>query len=127
MTKDPAKQSVAYLRRKADRLLQELGRKVYDLCIVCGKPMDCLHHYHTKSSCAALRYEWSNLIPICTGCHNRHHNGDPLIHNQIDRVRGRQWVDELEMMRREKKVKTNKGYYREIIKALEEALDHLDD
>lgn len=105
---------VSYYRKKADRLLQEWGRRTYKDCMVCGKQMSCLHHYYPKSSASALRYNEDNLIPICQGCHFRHHNGDPSIHNTINEIKGKEWLKRLQKAKLEFH-KTNIGYYKSII------------
>lgn len=113
------KSSVSQLRRKCDKLLQENGRKKYKKCEICDKPMSCLHHFFPKSVSSRLRYEEDNLVPICSGCHLRHHSaGDPTIHAKIIDYRGQGWFDELNELKREF-VKCNKGYYEEILKQLE--------
>lgn len=113
------KPSIKTLRNKADKLYQELGRLNYDKCLVCGKPMSCLHHYHPKSSCSALRYDLDNGIPLCAGCHFSHHNGNPDIHNTINMIKGLEWVEEMEWRKNNIKVKTNAEYYRVIIQDLQ--------
>jgi len=82
--------------RASDKSMQILGRIRYSKCLVCGQPMSCLHHYYPKSSAGNLRYNWLNLIPICSGCHFKHHNGDPTIHNKVNEVKGPEWLIELE-------------------------------
>jgi len=114
--------SKAYYRRIADRLYQEIGRKNYDKCLVCGNPVSCLHHYFPKSSAGNLRYNFSNGIPVCQGCHFRHHNGYPEIHNAINFIMGSDWLNKL---REEKKtfIKCDTiGYYQDKIDELKEIL-----
>ena len=118
MVKKKAK-SVGYYRRKADRLLQEWGRRTYKQCMVCEKKLSCLHHYYPKSKSSALRYDKGNLIPICNGCHLKHHTGDPKIHNTVNAIRGAEWLKKLEK-KKEGYVKTNIGYYKKIIEDLSE-------
>jgi hypothetical protein len=73
------KKKVSTLRNRADKLYQTLGRLMYSQCF-CGKPMSCLHHHHSKGSSSALRYEIKNGVPLCAGCHLRHHSAsDPDI------------------------------------------------
>jgi hydroxymethylpyrimidine pyrophosphatase-like HAD family hydrolase len=102
------------LRKKADKLLQQWGRNTYKFCLACGKQMSCLHHYYPKSTSSALRYDYNNLIPICNGCHFRHHNGDPSIHNTINEKKGDQWLAELKK-KKENIIKISVKYYEEII------------
>ena len=111
--------------KKADRLLQEVGRKLYEKkgCYVCGGVYSCLHHYHTKGCSNALRYDWNNLIPICVGCHSRHHNAnDPRIHDEIRRKKGQEWVDELEWKRCNLKFDKSIQNLEKIIRTLEALL-----
>jgi len=117
--------SKAYYRKKADRLYQEIGRKKYDSCIVCGNPVSCLHHYFPKRSAGNLRYNFDNGIPLCQSCHFRHHNGFPEIQNAINFMKGDEWLNRL---REEKKnfIKCDTiGYYKDKIDELQEVLDNL--
>jgi len=91
----------SYYRKKADKALQEWGRRTFSECEVCGHPMSCFHHYFPKSRAGNLRYNELNLIPICQSCHFQHHNGDPRIHNTINEKRGKEWLDELNEAKKE--------------------------
>jgi len=103
------------LKKEFDKILQQKGRERYQRCEVCGQPISCLHHFHPKSVSNALRYDWDNLIPICNGCHSRHHQmGDPIIHGAIIKKRGQDWYDKLLVRRYRETVKTNKVYYERI-------------
>ncbi len=104
---------VSYYSKKADKLLQKLGRLKFSKCEVCGNPISCLHHYYPKSSAGNLRYNWLNLIPICQGCHLRHHNGFPDIHNIINKKRGDKWLEELKQAKNTPNPKCNtREYYK---------------
>jgi len=110
------KKDISTLRRKADRLLQE--KYTQGLCLVCGDPVSCCHHYIPKSQSNNLRYDVANLIPICGKCHFKHHTcGDPHIQNTIEKIRGQKWVDDLEKRRREI-CKFTVSYLEEIIEEL---------
>ena len=111
---------IAYYRKKADKLMQMWGRLNYTKCLICGKKMSCLHHYYPKSSSSTLRYDEDNLIPICQGCHFRHHNGDPSIHNTVNEKKGKAWLKRLQS-KKEGYIKTNIQYYKDIIEKYEEA------
>lgn len=111
--------SKAYYRRRCDKIIQEIGRLTYQKCLVCGKPMSCLHHYYPKSSAGNLRYNMQNLIPLCQGCHFRLHNGDPRIQNEINRVKGPEWLDGLNSLKRKFVKCDNISYYKEMIRKLE--------
>jgi len=107
--------TIAYWRRKADKAMQEWGRKTYKKCLVCDKPISCLHHYYPKSTSSALRYDIDNLIPICVGCHFSHHNGNPAIQNKINDIKGRIWLNNL-MLKKNIIIKPTVKYYQDIIK-----------
>jgi hypothetical protein len=116
------KSNVSQLRNKCDKLLQEEGKRRYRKCEVCDNPISCLHHFFPKSTSSRLRYDWGNLIPICNGCHMRHHQaGDPSIHAKIILNRGQNWYDQLDRTRHEI-IRVNKGYYEEILEELENEL-----
>jgi 5-methylcytosine-specific restriction endonuclease McrA len=117
--KKPKAKSKAYYQRKADTLMQELGRNVYKDCLVCGKPMSCLHHYFPKSSAIHLRYDWFNLIPLCNGCHFRHHQGDPRIQNAINKIKGTEWLEDLNYKKKVSLEKSNTiQWYKNVIEIL---------
>ena len=113
-----ATKSIATLRRKADRLYQQVGMKDNPPCLICDKPASCLHHYIPKSQSANLRYDKKNGVPICMGCHLKHHlSGDPYIMETILKKRGQAWADDLQARRRIIR-KFNKGYLRGVIEEL---------
>ena len=106
------------LQTKADNLLQKKGKEVFKKCEICGKKMNCLHHFFPKSISARLRYEWNNMIPVCISCHFRHHTSfDPTIHAKILEKRGFDWFNNLLKIKKEK-IKTNRDYYNNIIELL---------
>lgn len=99
-------------QKECDALQQEINRLMHTDCEVCGKPMTTGHHFFPKSTSARLRYEFDNLIPICSGCHMQHHQaGNHRIHITIIRKRGKDWYDNLNELSRVK-FKTNIAYYR---------------
>ena len=110
---------ISYYRRKADRLLQEWGRRIYKKCLICGGKLSCLHHYYPKSKSSSLRYNKDNLIPICNGCHLQHHTGNPNIHNTVNKIKGEKWLKRL-TQKKETHTKINKKYYEKIIEDLSE-------
>ena len=127
LEKPKKKKPVSYYSKKADRVLQELGRKKFDKCEICGADMSCLHHYYPKSSAGNLRYNWLNLIPICQGCHFRHHNGFPEIHNTVNRLRGDNWLADLKKAKMTPIYNCNtKLYYEQKEKELKNELEKYD-
>ena len=106
------------LQKEADRLLQEWVKKKYPKCLVCGKKTHCGHHFFPKSLSSALRYLVQNLIPLCVGCHFKHHfQNDPTIHVTILLKKGWVWYNELLKLKKQKP-KINIAYYEEIIKRI---------
>ena len=114
------KPTIKTYRNKCDRLIQEIGREVYEKCLICGQPVSCLHHYYPKSTCTALRYDWDNLIPLCQGHHFSHHNGNPEIHNLVNKKKGDEWLERLTIKKHTKKVYDGITWYREMFEWLEE-------
>jgi hypothetical protein len=110
------------LRNKADRLYQELGRLLADKCEVCSGEYSCRHHYFPKSMCSNLRYDINNGIALCAGCHLRHHSGDPTIHRTVEKQRGDKWYKDL-LVKKNTYVKTDKKFYEEKIKELQDQIE----
>jgi len=108
----------ARLRKECDSLLQHIFVKENPYCLVCGKPTHCGHHYFPKSTASALRYVVDNLIPVCAGCHVRHHNGDPRPQRRIDELKGKKWYNDL-LKLKEAHVSDTIGYYEQIKEELE--------
>ena len=107
------------LRAKADKLYQEIGKMLYKECLICGGSYSCLHHYHPKSTASALRYILKNGIPICQSCHCRIHSSDsPTLNNEILKIKGMEWAEDLETIKRNTFVKTSLEYYENIINNL---------
>lgn len=120
-----SQQKKAKLRKKADRLLQEVCRKLYSKkgCEICGGEYSCVHHFTPKSCSNTLRYDFNNLIRICASCHFRHHSSnDPRIHAEILNIKDKDWYDELEFKRNNIVWKDNIKTYEGIIKTLEALL-----
>ena len=110
--------SKAYYRNRCDRLIQEIMLLTHDKCLVCGKPNQVAHHYFAKARCGNLRFNFKNLINLCKGCHLKLHTGDPSIQNEINRIKGDEWLKDLTKARN-KFVKIDITYYRNMVKTLE--------
>jgi hypothetical protein len=116
---------VSYYSKRADTLLQELGRLKFKSCLVCGAPISCLHHYYTKSSSGNLRYNWLNLIPICQSCHFKHHNGNPDIQNRINEIKGKDWLVELQEAKKiPNPICNSKRYYEQVAEDLKREIEN---
>lgn len=112
------KRKVPTLRKACDKALQALGKERYSLCEVCGASMICMHHFFPTRVSASLRYDWDNLIPICVGCHLRHHRAqDPTIHATILKKRSWRWYGRL-VVAKEKKTASNIKYYQDKLEEL---------
>lgn len=113
------------LQLEADALLQNYCRIINKKCEMCGAKQSCMHHFHTKGASNRLRYELSNLISVCAGCHLKFHSKFSAdITCRLLAKRGIQWSEELLQMKREF-VKTNIEYYRDMIEYWEEEINKL--
>jgi len=91
-----------YWQKKADKLLQEIGRMTYDKCLICGGVYSCLHHYVKKSQSTELRYNLKNCIPICVKCHCSIHQGkNDMVVGTIVLIKGDEWLKELNILRKQ--------------------------
>ena len=89
------------LKKKLDREIQLKYVPLNPNCLVCGGQTSCMHHYIFKSQSNYLRYDERNLVPLCLHCHTLLHKcGDPRINQQIVRIKGHEWADELQRDRR---------------------------
>lgn len=85
----PKPKRVARLKKKCDKALQDYYRALKLKCEACGKVATVMHHHCPVSRSNFLRYDGKNLVPLCQGCHMRHHNGEPGIS-----YRYRKYIDE---------------------------------
>lgn len=117
--KTPTKQT---LRRKADALLQQYIRKSHQIepCYLCGeKPVQVGHHFIHKSQSNATRYYLPNIIPLCNPCHCLIHKQQGLQNARIAIRMGKEWLDNLEQVKRYGQ-KFTKEWVETNIKILEE-------
>ena len=93
------------LEKEANELWKQLALKKWGyVCVACGEPADCFHHFVLKSRSVLLRFNVDNAIPICRKCHyNIHHSYDPLVrYDTIDAIKtakGKKWCEWIEEMR----------------------------
>ena len=96
------------LEKEANELWKQLALKKWGyVCVACGEPADCFHHFVLKSRSVLLRFNVDNAIPICRKCHyNIHHSYDPLVrHETIEAIKiakGEKWCAWIDMMRPKK-------------------------
>lgn len=111
--------SAGWWQRKCDTLMQNIHKYMFTNCLVCGGKNEVGHHFITKSLSSFLRYDFSNLVPLCHSCHFKHHiQSDPYISQTIVRHNGEAWLSNLEAVRRTP-VKTGVSYYRDVYSLLE--------
>jgi len=108
------------LKRKADLLWYHKCLEIYgNICEVCGKQAIQCHHFVPKGLSLGLRYDLKNGVPLCMGCHFKHHHqGDPAIHEAIRKKRGKRWWNYLKN-RREKHQTLTIKWLEDIIAKLE--------
>lgn len=107
---------ISYFRNKADRAFQTSLTTLRPKCEMCGQLAVCQHHYFTRASSSALRYDEQNAISVCSGCHLGFHSNRSAIFNaRVIENRGVKWVSDL-IKRRNTFIKPNKKYYEDIIK-----------
>lgn len=109
----------AKLRSEADKLWYEAILKMANYkCEVCGKKAIQAHHFVPKSLSNALRFQLINGVALCIQCHfSHHHRGDPKIHAEIIKKRGKRWLNKVEKIRKET-IKTSLKWYEEQIERL---------
>ncbi|MDD5109511.1 MAG: hypothetical protein PHC29_08470 [Candidatus Omnitrophica bacterium] len=109
------------LKRKADRLFQEVGKKKFPRSIISGEPTEVIHHFVYKSGSNATRYDWDNAIPLTNREHQKIHENknQGTIALEIVSRKGVDWqkrlLDKSKIM-----VKLTENYLEEIIKELTE-------
>ena len=94
--------STGHWQKKCDKLLQEIGRMMFDKCLICGGTYSCLHHFILKSQSTELRYNIKNCIPVCVNCHCSIHQGrNDLVVGEIIRIKGLKWFEELKAIKKQ--------------------------
>src|SRR3990167_3541774 len=109
LKKSPKLAKIGKLQKECDTLIQTLGRAKMPQCEVCGQPTQVIHHWIEMSRSNNLRYNWSNLIPLCNSCHAKIHNvfgnsivGGLNIAETIINKRGREWKKRMDVKGRKK-------------------------
>lgn len=103
------------VRNKADALLTPIIKALHPHCLLrgaenCAGLTQVAHHHVHKSSSSRLRYELSNLIPLCNACHILLHGNESYWGSRVTQLRGMDWFDELQALRKES-VKTDVHFY----------------
>ena len=66
------------------------------VCEICGKPGQQVHHFYPKGNYGHLRYNIDNGIILCKGCHFQLHHTNNTLNLDIVKKRGQEWIDALE-------------------------------
>jgi len=115
--------AIALYRTKADKAFQKYLIKLHPLCEICGQPASCHHHFHTKASSSALRFEENNMVAVCSKCHlGFHSNRVAFFASIIIAKRGVKWSNAL-LAKKSDYVKPSVGYYKSITEKYEKLLD----
>jgi hypothetical protein len=94
--------SLKYWQKKADAVLQEIGRLTYDKCLICGGAYSTLHHFIFKSQSTELRYNMKNCIPVCNNCHCSIHQGVSSVKvGEIINIKGLEWFEEIKRLKKQ--------------------------
>lgn len=121
--------AISTMRNKCDKLLTPIIKILYPLCLLhgsetCAYHTQVAHHHVHKSKSNRLRYELTNLIPLCNSCHLMLHNNESFWASKVVYYRGLEWFEEIERMKNET-VKTDVHWYIENYNRLKEIYDKL--
>lgn len=97
-------------RDKADKLITPWILKKNKRCLLCGGVSQVAHHHIHKSQSTRLRYEESNLIPLCTACHCKLHHNESYWASKIVEIKGIKWFQMIDKMKNEY-VKADRHFY----------------
>ncbi len=108
------RKTISYWRNKADSLLTPIIKEMFPQCLLvapnCARETQVAHHHVHKSKSTRLRYEISNLIPLCHHCHQVLHHNESYWASVIVERKGLEWFRDLERMKQET-VKADWLYY----------------
>ena len=57
----------------------------WDLCFICGKPAEQIHHVMNKAD-RKKSEKYGLLIPVCSKCHARIHDTDETLNKEIKKI-----------------------------------------
>ena len=99
------------LKEKCVKVATELKLKKYPFCVFCGRRASTCHHFMHQSRSNYLRTKLYNLIPICSSCHYKLHNGyESLMTGELIKKLGWRWF---KRVKKESniKIKDTVGYW----------------
>ncbi len=108
------------VRNRCDKLLTPIVKKMYESCLLyghadndrCTREIQVAHHHVHKGASTRLRYEISNLIPLCNHCHLMLHSNESFWSSNIVEMLGVDWYRDLQVKKREI-VKADWRWYQE--------------
>jgi len=108
------------LKRKADRLFQEIGKQKFPRSIISGKPTEVIHHFIYKSDSNNTRYDWDNAIPLTIKEHQKIHENKKqgTLSLEVVSKKGEDWQKRL-LEKSKIRVKLTEGYLEEVINEIE--------
>ena len=113
--------NIKTLRNACDKTLTPILRAIYPRCLLCGERTEVAHHFVHKSKSTRLRYEFSNLIPLCHKCHIRLHHNESYEAGRIILIKGIAWLKKINKMKQEF-VKADWVWYQKQLKRLQKKL-----
>ena len=114
--------SIKTMRNKCDALMTPIAKKMSPTCIFCKNQTQVGHHHIHKSKSTTLRYEPSNIIPLCNGCHFKLHQNESYWACKIMLIKGIEWFKLLDKQSK-KEIKTDIHYYIQAYEELKLILD----
>ena len=120
MKKKPKKKlkSIGFLKKKADKALQDHYRRVVKCCELCGKSFQVAHHFIHKSQSNYLRYDKENFIFLCNSCHSKFHSfPEPTMAIRVLQIRSKKWYDYIQRNRHKIK-RDNRKELEELLSSL---------
>lgn len=106
------------LKNKADKLFSEFIREVGH-CEWCKRKnvrFECAHIFSRRYN--STRYEPMNALCLCSGCHRLWHSKPVEAVEWVKSYLGEEVYDKLRFMAKNKVVKSNELFYREIIRKI---------
>lgn len=112
-------------QKDCDKLLTPIIKNQSPVCFLYDFNTNCLgqtqvaHHHVHKSKSLTLRYDFKNLIPLCSKCHQMLHFNESYWASIITKKKGLKWVSYLQRKKQETLRYPN---YEKIYKKLEKKL-----
>jgi len=125
--KSKSKTPESKLQKKCDSLLTPIVKILHPKCLLCGLETQVAHHHVHKSKSNALRYNFDNLINLCSKCHLALHHNESYYASKIVTIKGVDWFEDIERIKNQVTIKADIVYYTNKLEELEEYKNKLDD